>query len=201
MGAAHQAQTVRSPTAVRFWLSAAFVFAGMLVAGAGLGAWLWLGGDAGQAVQAGALPTAWAKSGPFPGEPAPEFELPLLGGGQWALSDHRGHRVILNFFATWCDACRAEMPGFQAQAAKHAEHDWVFVGVDVMESAGAVEAFRDEFRLTFPLVLDEAGWITRRYVVQGTPTNVVIDRDGLVVDRRLGYMSEDEIAAMIASVP
>lgn len=184
-----------------FWLAPVLVFAGMLVAGGSLGAWLWWDKEPERAAQVAALPTAWAKTGPFPGETAPEFDLPLLGGGKLSLAELRGHRVILNFFATWCEPCREEMPGFQSQATEHSQHDWVFVGVNVMEPAAAVEAFRDEFGLTFPLVLDESGWVSRQYVVQGTPTNVVIDRDGIVVGRQLGYMSEDEIAAMIASVP
>jgi peroxiredoxin len=196
------AAVARPPVA--FWLASGLILAGMIVAGAGLGAWLWLAGTPGPVAAApalSALPTPWAKTGPFPGEAAPDFELPLLGGGTLALADHRGQRVMLNFFATWCEPCREEMPGFQAQAAEHAEHDWVFVGVNVMETPAAVEAFRGEFGLTFPLGLDESGWISRLYVVQGTPTNIVIDRDGIVVDRRLGYMSEAELAAMIAAVP
>ena len=110
-------------------------------------------------------------------------------------------QLLVYVGAPWCEPCREEMPGFQSQAAQHAAHDWVFVGVSVMEPAEAVEEFRDEFPLTFPLALDESGRVSRQYLVQGTPTNIVIDREGCVVDRRLGYMSEDEIAAMIASVP
>ena len=112
--------------------------------------------------------------------------------------------MLLNFFASWCEACRAEMPGVQAQAGdarKHAVHDWVVLGVDVMETREAASAFRDEFRLTFPILLDEMGQVTRRYLVTGTPTSLFIDRAGLIVERRLGYMSEAEIAEIIGSVP
>lgn len=192
-----------SPSPVAFWVATGLVLAGTVVAGAALGAWLWLERDPGPAASAdaAAIPTPGVKTGPFPGEAAPDFELPVLDGGTLKLSDHRGHRVVLNFFATWCEPCREEMPGFQAQAAAHAEHDWVFIGVNVMETAEPVAAFRDEFGLTFPVVLDETGWTSRQYVVQGTPTNIVIDREGNVVDRRLGYMSEADLAAMIAAVP
>lgn len=201
MSLAPQRHLARRRALIGLWLSTMLTFAGMVVAGLGLGAWLWGEKQMGDTVQAEALPTAWVKEGPYPGETAPDFELPQLNGEQFVLSDHRGHRVILNFFATWCEPCREEMPGFQAQAAEHARHDWVFVGVNVMETAEVVQAFGDEFGLTFPLVLDETAWVSRQYFVQGTPTNIVIDRDGMVVDRRLGYMREDEIAAMIASVP
>ncbi len=112
--------------------------------------------------------------------------------------------MLLNFFASWCEACRAEMPGVQAQAGdarKHAVHDWVVLGVDVMETPEAASAFRDEFGLTFPILLDEMGLVTRRYLVTGTPTSLFIDHKGLIVERRLGYMSEMEIADVIDRVP
>ena len=145
--------------------------------------------------------TAGPNLGPFPGDLAPEIQLPLLDGGTATLGEHRGHRVLLNFFASWCEACRAEMPGVQAQAEKHAAHDWIVLGVDVMETPEAARAFRDEFGLTFPILLDEVGQVTRRYLVTGTPTSLFIDREGVIVERRLGYMDEAEIAEIINRVP
>lgn len=92
------------------------------------------------------------------------------------------------------------MPGVQSQAGKHASHEWVVLGVDVMETREAAAAFRDEFGLTFPILLDEIGWVTRLYQVTGTPTSLFIDREGVIVERRLGYMDEAEIAKVIESV-
>jgi cytochrome c biogenesis protein CcmG/thiol:disulfide interchange protein DsbE len=194
-------RNVRGPAA-SLGLGILLIALGTLV-GLAAGWRLWLAAVEPTAAAPGPRPTPWAKVGPFAGEGAPDFELPRLGGGTDRLSAHQAqkHRVLLNFFASWCDACRKEMPGVQAQAEKHAEHGWVVLAVDVMEGAGAAQAFRDELGLTFPILLDEAGEVTRQYLVQGTPTNLVIDRDGMVVDRRLGYMSEAEIEAMLASVP
>ena len=93
------------------------------------------------------------------------------------------------------------MPDVQAQAEKHAAHDWVVLGVDVMEDRDTALAFRDEFELTFPILLDERGLVTRLYLVTGTPTNLFINRDGVIVERQLGYMSEADIAAIIEGVP
>ena len=190
------------------------MFAGALMLGFVVGWWLWLAPEQTERPAASGTPepraTAGPNVGPFPGDIAPEIQLPLLDGGTGTLGEHRGgtayassggHRVLLNFFASWCDACRAEMPGVQAQAEKHAVHDWVVLGVDVMETREAASAFRDEFRLTFPILLDEMGQVTRRYLVTGTPTSLFIDRAGLIVERRLGYMSEAEIAEIIGSVP
>ncbi len=145
--------------------------------------------------------TAAAQIGPYAGEIAPDFRLPALAGGVTSLRDHRGHRVLVNFLTTWCEPCRDEMPGLEAQAEKHAVHDWVVLGVDIMENREAVDAFQDEFKLTFPLLLDERGEVARQYLVTGTPTSLFIDREGLVVERQLGYMSETEIAGIIERMP
>lgn len=142
-----------------------------------------------------------SRAGVFPGDVAPDFRLTTLEDRTATLREHRGHRVLLNFFASWCQPCRDEMPGVQAQAEKHARHDWVVLGVDVMETREAAAAFRDEFGLTFPILLDDYGWVTLTYQVTGTPTSLFIDQAGRIVERRVGYMDEAEIAALIESVP
>ncbi len=93
------------------------------------------------------------------------------------------------------------MPGLEAQAEKHASQDWVVLSVDIMENREAVCAFRDEFELTFPLLLDEKGEVAQQYLITGTPISLFIDRDGLIVERHLGYMSEAEIAASMDRLP
>lgn len=152
-----------------------------------------------------APPTATATAAPaispYPGDRAPEFELPVLDGDRLALSQHHGHRVVLNFFASWCEACREEMPGLQAQAAAHAIHAWVVLGIDVMETPAEARSFRDEFGLTFPILLDEAGTVTQQYAVAGLPTSLFLDRQGQVVARRLGYLSETDLADQMAQIP
>jgi peroxiredoxin len=146
-------------------------------------------------------PTPTEETGIEPGDLAPDFHLPGLELEEITLSEHRGHRMLLNFFTSWCVPCRKEMPGVQSQYEKHAKHDWVVIGVSIQEPTGDVVAFRDELGLTFPLALDTSGRVAYEYAVQGTPTNIMIDRDGRIVDRRLGYMSEAEIEAMLDAVP
>ncbi len=155
-----------------------------------------VGGQEGQVARS----TLSNGAGVFPGDVAQDFKLETLAGEVASLSEHRGHCVLLNFFASWCQACRDEMPGVQAQAEKHAAHDWVVLGVDIMETRETAAAFRDELGLTFPILLDETGWVTATYQVKGTPTNLFIDRQGMIVDRRTGYMSEAEIAEIIAGL-
>lgn len=146
-------------------------------------------------------PTPVEATGPYPGDLALDFRLAGLDQQEVRLSDHRGHKVLLNFFTTWCEPCRLEMPGVQAQYEAHQAHDWVVIGVDILEPRWDVDAFRDEFGLTFPIALDATGDISRRYEIRGTPTNIVIDEQGYIVERRLGYMSEDELEQMLEAVP
>lgn len=181
--------------------AARLIFAGALVFGLAIGWWLWGAPPQTAGIdKPEILARAEPSTGVFPGDVAPEFQLTTLDGETTILGEHRGQRVLLNFFASWCEPCRAEMPGVQLQAEKHAGHEWVVLGVDVMETRETAAAFRDELGLTFPILLDEIGWVTRLYQVTGTPTSLFIDREGVVVERRLGYMDEVEIAKIIESV-
>lgn len=146
-------------------------------------------------------PTPTEETGIELGDLAPDFRLPGLALKEITLSEHRGHRVLLNFFTSWCVPCRKEMPGVQSQYEKHDKHDWMVIGISIQEPTGDVVAFRDELGLTFPLALDTRGRVAYEYAVQGTPTNITIDREGRIIDRRLGYMSEAEIEAMLDAVP
>jgi peroxiredoxin len=132
---------------------------------------------------------------------APDFTVPGLDLQAVTLNEHRGHKVLLNFFASWCLPCREEMPGVQRQFEKHEVHGWIVIGVSVMESASTVIAFRDEFGLTFPIGLDLTGKVSQKYNVRGTPTDIVVDAQGFIVKQRLGYMSELELEKLFASLP
>lgn len=140
-------------------------------------------------------------TGVYPGDLAPDFRLASLEMSEIRLSDYRGQKVLLNFFTTWCVPCRLEMPGVQSQYEARREDGWVVIGVDMFESREAVEAFREEFGLTFPIALDLNGNVSRTYEVRGTPTNIVIDEQGYIIERHLGYMSEEQVAEMLEAVP
>lgn len=115
------------------------------------------------------------------GEPAPTFSLPGVGGQQIALADYAGSPILLNFFATWCQPCRAEMPHLQAAHTDHEVDGLVVLAVDVQEAAELVGPFMDELGLTFPAVIDADGEVSLGLYRVGTlPTSVLIDRDGSV---------------------
>jgi len=121
--------------------------------------------------------------------PAPDFVLNSPDGEEIALSDFRGQPIVLNFWATWCPPCRAEVPALQAAGIAF-DNEAVILGVSVQESASAVNPFLDEYGVTYPIVLDQVGDIGQTYRVRAFPTTYFIDETGVVVDIYGGPMSE-----------
>lgn len=124
---------------------------------------------------------------------APDFELTLLDGSRFRLADHVGRKVIvLNFFATWCGPCRAEMPELERYARSHAE-DVLLLAIDAEEKHTVVEAFVAELRLTIPVGIDGTGDIGKAYGVSAYPTTVVIGADGRVKLYTAGAIANADI--------
>lgn len=130
------------------------------------------------------------------GRLAPDLELPTLDGRRYRLSDDIGKRVvILNFFATWCGPCRAEMPElerYQRQAGDTVR----LVGVDAQEARELVVAFIDEMKTTFPVVIDD-GAVQRHYGVDSFPTTVVIGADGRIKLYEVGMIANTDVALRV----
>ena len=127
---------------------------------------------------AGCLPSGGA--GIQTGRTAPDFSLAALESGAGSLSDHRGRTVVLNFFATWCGPCRAEMPDLQAVQMEMRDRGVVVLGVNQGESREEVKDFAQEFGLTFPILLDQDMATGRKYGVRALPTTLVIDGRGVI---------------------
>lgn len=122
---------------------------------------------------------------------APEFTLPDLDGKPVTLSNLKGKVVVLNFWATWCGPCRAEMPEFQRYFNSHKE-EFYLLAINCSEPQGKVNAFCKEFGYTFPVLLDEDGAIQKLYGIQAYPTTFVIDPSGIVLSVRSGTISRPE---------
>ena len=103
---------------------------------------------------------------PLVGSLAPDFELATIDGGRLRLSDLRGRVVLVNFWATWCDPCRVEMPDLQARADRWPDQ-LVVLGVDFDEPEEDVRRFGEELGLTFPLLLDPGAEVQELYRVVG----------------------------------
>jgi thiol-disulfide isomerase/thioredoxin len=116
----------------------------------------------------------------------PDISLPTLDGGMFRLSQQSGKPVIVNFWATWCPPCRAELPAFEEVYKNHRGEGLVIVGVDIVEPQDVVTKFVSDMGLTFPIALDSDGEALALYRVQGLPMTLFIGRDGTIRDMTVG---------------
>ena len=123
---------------------------------------------------------------PRTGGSAPDFTLESTEGQKISLSAQRGKPTVVFFVASWCEVCRAEMPTMVETFRAHQKHAVVFLGVDIYEDWETARAFREEFKMPFPLLVDAYGDVTTRYRVNGTPTTFFVDRDGVIRDVVVG---------------
>jgi peroxiredoxin len=120
---------------------------------------------------------------------APDFTLTALDGSSVRLSDLRGQPVLINFWASWCGPCRAEMPHIQTAYETHADEGLVVLGVNQLESPPTVARFVAEYGVTFPIPLDSDGKASALYQAHALPTSFFIDAEGLIRDMFIGPMS------------
>jgi thiol-disulfide isomerase/thioredoxin len=115
-----------------------------------------------------------------------DFELKDLVGSSRKLSDFTGKVVFLNFWASWCGPCRAEMPSMQALYQKLKGKGLEIVAVNLQEDAAAVQRFVKAQGLSFPVLLDSSGRVGATYGARSIPTTYIIDRQGFVIAGTLG---------------
>lgn len=136
-------------------------------------------------------------SGPMPptGQLAPDFALINLAGGTTRLSESRGRTTVINFWATWCGPCKAELPEFTAYAKEHPEI--TVLGVVVPRSEGArLPEIVARFRIGYPvLVADDT--IERNYPIDAFPTTYVVRADGTIADIQMGGMDREMLGRMV----
>jgi len=162
---------------------------------AGIG-WIWVNRvPTGEAVAAaGSLPAA-----PAIGHPAPEIVLANTEGQSFSLADLRGTPVVLNFWATWCPPCRAELPEFQA-ASERLAGQVAIIGVNQGETPADVQAFASQLDLTFEIPLDVQMEASRRYQVRSLPTTFFIDRSGVIRQMQVGPLTEATLSQQLRSI-
>jgi peroxiredoxin len=123
------------------------------------------------------------------GAKAPDFELKTLTGETVKLSDLKGKKVMLNFWATWCPPCKAEMPAME-QFHKEAGNEVVILAVNIDPHLD-VQAFVDENKITFPIPLDAEDTVNEMYQVLSIPTTYFIDTKGNIGNKYIGAMNHD----------
>ncbi len=147
---------------------------------------VWVGANR---VEAGRPEPGSAASAPEVGYLAPDLTLRRLDGEELSLSDLRGQPVMLNFWATWCPPCRAEIPALE-QVWREGGSDVMVIGVNVQENPAVVEAFVIDYGMSYPVVLDPDGEAARLYRVRAFPTTYFIDGQGRIARVFSGPLTE-----------
>lgn len=131
------------------------------------------------------------------GNLAPDFTLYNMQGEQVTLSELRGKRVVLNFWATWCPPCEAEMPHMQKYYDQYRDEDNVeIVGVNLTyakEKVERVEQFLTSYGITFPIVLAPDDSVPNQYQVITIPSTFMIDAEGKIQKKIVGPLDLDTL--------
>jgi peroxiredoxin len=137
------------------------------------------------------------------GKPAPDFKLATLDGRSVKLSDYKGKKVILNFWATWCPPCKAEMPHMKNFYEHNKDKGIEILAVNltnVDKGKDAVETFAKDYQLTFTIALDEEGTIGKQYQAFTIPTSYIIDSNGIISKKMIGPMDEEMMETLTKDI-
>jgi cytochrome c biogenesis protein CcmG/thiol:disulfide interchange protein DsbE len=137
---------------------------------------------------------------PTLGAAAVGFELKTLAGEPLRLEKFRGRPLIMNFFASWCDPCREEMPLINELASKANENGYAVLGIAIQDRRASVMEFAREAKALFPVALDLDGTVQRAYRVFGPPATFFVDAQGVLRDVILGPMTPERARQALEKV-
>lgn len=146
------------------------------------------------------LPGANRGPGPKVGEPAPELMLQSLDGRPASLNDYRGQVVMINFWATWCPPCRAEMPDMEQVYQEKKQQGFAVLAVNIQEARDPITEFVNRFGLSFPVLMDTKGEVTQQYGIYSLPTSYFIDQQGRIAELNVGALSKSAISKKVEAL-
>ncbi len=140
---------------------------------------------------------------PLEGQPAPDFTLKTPDGSTVTLSKLQGQPVLINFWASWCGPCRAEMPEIVRAYETHKADGLMVLAINTtfQDSLSDAQAFAKEFHMPFPVLLDDTGAVARdAYRLRGLPMSFFVDRKGVIVHRQIGAMNGEQIDTFVGEI-
>jgi peroxiredoxin len=131
---------------------------------------------------------------------APELSITDLNGQKLELSSYRGKVVILDFWATWCEPCRTEIPRFVTLQNKYRDQGLQIIGISLDDDPKPVRGFYQRFRVNYPVAIGNASLAERYGGILGLPVNFVIDREGRIQAKYVGEVDISLIEQEINSL-
>lgn len=128
------------------------------------------------------------------------FKLQDLNGKEVSLSDFKGKNVFLNFWATWCPSCKAEMPEIEKLYQETKNSDLVILAINLGENRQTVQSFKDKNKYNFDMLLDTDQEVAIKYDITSIPTSFFIDKNGTIVSKKIGAMNIDEMKSYVNSL-
>lgn len=142
------------------------------------------------------------KQGLEKGNVAPDFTLQTVNGKSYTLSDFRGKKVLLNFFATWCPPCKLETPHLEKFYKQQQNNGITVLAVNLTSgetNPNNLPKFISQYGLTFPVLLDKQGSIGDLYQTVSIPTSYFIDSKGVIREKMVGAMDRTTMDNLISS--
>jgi peroxiredoxin len=134
------------------------------------------------------------------GQAAPDFEVTTTDGQRFRLGEQRGKVVLVNFFATWCPPCVAEMPHLQREVFEKIKGDrFAMISLGRKHDNAEVARFKETRRLGFPMAGDPGRTVFAQYAERSIPRTVVVDTDGRVIFQTVGF-GEKEFRDMVSLI-
>jgi peroxiredoxin len=148
------------------------------------------------------LPVAATRSAALAtADPLPAFSLPALGGGVMSAADLRGKPAVVNFFASWCSSCWAEIPHIQGAFQDYKRRGLQVVGIGVLDSEDSLRWMVNKLHITYPTVYDTSGdTVVKILQLRSMPTTLFVDRQGIVRARWQGFLDEETLRRLIAQI-
>ncbi len=133
---------------------------------------------------------------------APPFTLKNINGGEVSLADYKGKVVFVNFWATWCPPCRAEIPHFVELIDKYGKDGFAILGISVDDKKDhkKIPAFMKKYKINYPILLDDNKTRFDYGGIRSIPTTFVIDREGKVLGNIVGSRSKEQFEDIIKQV-